>query len=403
MFPRRPGTVRKRHDLSDGERVPAYAPGLATVSVRPLRVIALSSYGLLGGAELSLATFAEHRPPGIEIEAVLLEDGPLRARLEALGIAVVSARGHGGPPGLRALARFAREFGRLLDRRRPDVVWATGIKAALMAAAPCRRRGVALAWHKVDFSYDARLALPVGAACTTVIGVSNAVTEALGPIRERRVAAIIGPPVRLAPEVLARPDHERPLIGTVGRLVPYKGHDRILRAAALVAREVPGVRVVLAGGAAPEAPGHGDELRRLADELGLADRLEMPGFVPAEGVLEGLSVFVTATYRDANGFGFEGLSGAMLEAGWAGVPVVAARGGGTAEGLVDGVTGTLVDHAEPELLAAAMLPYLTDRELAARTAGAARAHVRERHAPDALAARLFAALASAAGHQKGTQ
>jgi glycosyltransferase involved in cell wall biosynthesis len=79
----------------------------------------------------------------------------------------------------------------------------------------------------------------------------------------------------------------------------------------------------------------------------------------------------------------------MLEASWAGVPVVATAGGGTAEGLVDGGTGTLIDRPEPQALAAAIGRYLGDRELNERAGEAGRGFARERCDPQRASRRLF--------------
>jgi glycosyltransferase involved in cell wall biosynthesis len=83
----------------------------------------------------------------------------------------------------------------------------------------------------------------------------------------------------------------------------------------------------------------------------------------------------------------------MLEASWAGIPVVATRGGGTAEGLLDGETGTLADSDGPVALAEAIRPYLSDPELARRTGAAGRRFARERFHPEAVSRRLFELLA----------
>jgi glycosyltransferase involved in cell wall biosynthesis len=317
-----------------------------------LRVLAVSSYGVLGGAELSLVTFLDHRPPGVDATALLVEDGPLGERLGAAGIPVRVARGQRGRPSPAGAARFTRSLGALLRRERPDVVWAVGMKAAALALPACRLAGVPLVWNKVDFSLDRAIALPLGAGVHAVVGVSRAVTEALGPFR-RKVVAVVEPPVRLSDDAVVAPAASPPAIGTLGRLEPVKGQERIVRAAALLSGEFPDLRVLLFGDESPAHPGHRAELRSLADALGLGERVELPGYADdAVAALSRLTVFVTATWRDERGYGWEGLSGAMLEAAWVGLPVVAARGGGTAEGLVDGVTGTLVEEADPALLAA---------------------------------------------------
>jgi glycosyltransferase involved in cell wall biosynthesis len=363
-----------------------------------MKVLAVSSYGFLGGGELSMAEFIANRPAGVEVLALLLQDGPLRAHLAERAVVTWVAGGYEGRPSLAQMARFTRSLGRLLGETEPDVVWATGLKAACLAAPACRLARVPLVWHKIDFSLDRLLTRPLASAVNGVVSVSDAVAQALGPsLRRRRLLAVVGPPVRLAPDLRVDPDTSSPTIGTLATLTPIKGQRHIVEAAGLLLEEFPALRVVLAGGAAPNHPDYPGELRELADELGLGEALELTGFVEdVAGVLARLTVFVNATYRDERGFGWEGLSGAMLEASWAGLPVVATRGGGTAEGLQDGVSGTLVEPADPAGMAAAIAPYLRDGELARRTGEAGRRFTRERFAPRIASARLFEALGQVA-------
>ncbi len=354
-----------------------------------MRVLAVQSYGGLGGAELAGATFLRHRPEWVDARVLLVSDGPVRAVLEELGLSVWHGEGYEGRPTAAGLARFTRSLRALFRRWRPDVVWATGQKAALLCLPACRIVGVPLVWHKVDFSWDRILAKPLAAGVTGLVGVSRAVTEAVGPVRRRRLLGIVGPPISLDPTLAAAPGDGPPTIGTLGRLVPYKGHHHILEAAALVREDLPGLRVILAGAPAPEYPDYPEALARLTRDLGLEGSVELPGHVAPEDVLPRLTVFVNATYRDKEGFGLEGLSGAMLEASWVGLPVVAVAGGGTGEGLRDGETGTLVEAAAPTLIADAVLPYLRDRELARRAGAAGRTFSHSTFAPERAASRLF--------------
>jgi glycosyltransferase involved in cell wall biosynthesis len=250
-------------------------------------------------------------------------------------------------------------------------------------------------WHKVDFSYDRSLARPTAAAVTGLIGVSEAVLAGLGPLRRRRLGVVF-PPVTL-PDSARRDASRAPHhVGMLGRLTSYKGIDRVIRAAALLRAEFPDLRLTIAGEEPSPPSGYRETLLGLAGELGLADVVALPGFAEPMDLLPSLDVLVNATHRDEQGFGLEGLSGAMLEASWVGVPVVATEGGGTAEGLADGVTGTLVESPGPELLATAVAPYLRDRELNERTGEAGRAFARERCEPDRASARLFALLSGVA-------
>jgi len=240
------------------------------------------------------------------------------------------------------------------------------------------------------------MARPLAALVDGVVATSHAVVEAFGPRGRRRLLAVVGVPITLADELEVAPASDPPAIGTLARLHPYKGAPHILRAGALLSEEFPDLRVVLAGGPVPEYPDHPGELRGLARELGLADRVDMPGFVAdVPSVLRELTVFVNATHEH-EGFGRESLSASVVEANWAGLPVVAPRLGGVPEAMRDGVSGTLVDSPEPELLAEAIRPYLRDAGLARRAGAAGRSIARERFAPAAAAERLFGALARAA-------
>jgi glycosyltransferase involved in cell wall biosynthesis len=360
-------------------------------------VLVIASSGRLRGAELSLAEFLRHRPADIQADALVMGEGGLHRRLEELGVPVWTARAYEERPSARRVARFTRSLVALLAELQPDVLLAAGIKAALLAVPGARLSGVPIVWEKVDFSHDALLARPLGAAVNGVVGVSEAVTASLGVMRGRRLLDVIGPPMRLPDEPYRPPAGQQPAIGTLAALTPYKGQHHILAAAGLLSEEFPRLRVVLAGEPLATYPDYPVELRELAGELGISERVQERGFVQdVTEVLGELAVYVNATYRDDRGFGLEGLGGAMLEASWVGLPVVATSGGGTPEGLLEGVTGTLVDSPDPASLAAAIAPYLRDPQLARRTGEAGRAFARERFAPQAAAERLFAALRVAA-------
>ncbi len=105
-------------------------------------------------------------------------------------------------------------------------------------------------------------------------------------------------------------------------------------------------------------------LRHLAGELGVADRVEMPGFVPHAEVPElmrGFDVFVNPSVYDSETFGV-----AILEASCCALPVVATRVGGVPEVCRDGDTGLLVERNDPDALAEALLRLAEDPALRRR-------------------------------------
>jgi glycosyltransferase involved in cell wall biosynthesis len=130
------------------------------------------------------------------------------------------------------------------------------------------------------------------------------------------------------------------LVGLVGRLDPVKGHPIFLRAAALVAREINTCRFVCVG-VGPDA--YGAQLRRLAEELGLSDRLIWAGGrtdMPA--VYNALDIACSSSTT-------EGLPNAIAEAMACGIHCVVTDVGDS-RWLV-GDTGIVVPPKDPSALA----------------------------------------------------
>jgi glycosyltransferase involved in cell wall biosynthesis len=337
-----------------------------------LRVLGICSFAGRGGCERDFALLLRHLPPDVERSALTLGDGPLRQLLEEWAIPAAAAPAFAGRPGVADLGRFTDLLYSDLRRRSPSVVWASAQKAALLAAPACRLAGVPLVWHKVDFSFDRLLARPLALASSGITGVSEAVTRPIGALRRRRVLGTVPHPVPSDFDVDRQPDAGRPMIGTIGRLVPYKGHHRIIEAAAMLRADFPSLRVIIVGEPVPEYPDYPRHLVELARDVGLHGGFELTGFTDEERllrVLSELTVFVSATYRDSEGYGLEGRGRAIAEASWCGVPVIVSRAGGAKESVIDGRTGTVVDDTHPRILAEAIRPYLGDPQLVERVGG----------------------------------
>ena len=160
------------------------------------------------------------------------------------------------------------------------------------------------------------------------------------------------------------------VIGSVARLSPEKGLDVLLRAAALLIRKTPGLRVVLAG----EGPSRGS-LTKLAAKLGISERVEFRGEVAHEQVpslLAELDVFVLPSR--AEGFGVAALEAQAVE-----VPVVASRVDGIPDVVDEGRGGLLVPPGDEQALAAAIGRLIADAGLRAEMGRAGRAFVQERY------------------------
>jgi D-inositol-3-phosphate glycosyltransferase len=165
---------------------------------------------------------------------------------------------------------------------------------------------------------------------------------------------------------LAGDDH-MPTVAFVGRIQPLKAPDVLLRAAA----KLPGVRVIIAGGPSGSGLAAPDGLVRLADDLGIADRVT---FLPPQSREQLVNVYRAADLVAVPSYS-ESFGLVAVEAQACGTPVVAAAVGGLPVAVRDGVTGALVDGHDPDRWAAAIGELLAlDSDALAALGRAAVAH-----------------------------
>jgi glycosyltransferase involved in cell wall biosynthesis len=185
---------------------------------------------------------------------------------------------------------------------------------------------------------------------------------------------------------------ERLRVLAVGRLVPKKGFDVLLRACALVAAEREDVELDVAG----EAGEQEAELRALVHELGLRDRVRFRGPL-GQGELFAeyrRATVLCAPSRVLSDGDRDGIPNVLVEAMACGLPVVATGISGIPELVEDGVNGLLVAPDDPGELAAAILRVARDPELARRLGAGGQVTVAERFDGERLATdlvRLFRA------------
>ncbi|HEX9910943.1 MAG TPA: glycosyltransferase [Desulfatiglandales bacterium] len=141
-------------------------------------------------------------------------------------------------------------------------------------------------------------------------------------------------------ETLGLKPEEKAVI-VIANLIPYKGHSDLFKAATLVLREIPEMKLLLVG----EDRGTGPYLERQAADVGIWQAVKFLGRrrdVP--DLLSASDLSVLASHE-------EGFSNVILESMAAGLPVVATDVGGNGEAVVKGETGWLVPAKNPEALA----------------------------------------------------
>jgi L-malate glycosyltransferase len=179
------------------------------------------------------------------------------------------------------------------------------------------------------------------------------------------------PPARIHQDLWL--PHDAPVIGNVAALVPHKGQRHLIDSAALVVRQVPDARFVIAGEGELRSV-----LQRAIKEHHLEKHVLLAGFRPdVLSFHKAFDIFVMSSVT-------EGLGTSLLDAMACGKPVVATTAGGIPEVVVDGETGFLVPPRDHEAMAAALVRLLKDRELRERMGNAGLVRARRKFSAERM-------------------
>lgn len=248
----------------------------------------------------------------------------LLSTLTAVNLAAVAAH------------RITRSSARLLLRQ------ATTLSASVPGAP--KRRDKTLPWL-------VRRGYPM-ADC--IIAVSKGVArdlEASFGLRDTRIEVIYNPIIdgelpRLATQAAPHPwlsDPDQPLVLAVGRLTRAKNYALLLRAFALLRKELPARLLILGEGEERES------LTRLAQQLAVESWVAMPGFVANP------FAYMSKASALAMSSAWEGLPGVLIQALACGCPVVSTDcPHGPREVLDNGRIGRLVPVDDPSALCAGL-------------------------------------------------
>ncbi|MDQ3157912.1 MAG: D-inositol-3-phosphate glycosyltransferase [Actinomycetota bacterium] len=184
--------------------------------------------------------------------------------------------------------------------------------------------------------------------------------------------AVVHPGVDLDVFRAGRRDEARSILGIdpaahvllfAGRIQPLKAPDILVKAAGELLRRQPSLRgrlvVAIVGGASGTGLEHPTALADLSSAAGLEDVIR---FVPTISQTELADWYAAATVVCVPSYN-ESFGLVAIEAQACGTPVVAARVGGLATAVSDGVSGILVDGHDPLDYADAFQRILSDPEL----------------------------------------
>ncbi|SNB55496.1 Glycosyltransferase involved in cell wall bisynthesis [Marinobacter sp. es.042] len=324
---------------------------------------------LWAGAEVQVYNLCEALLTSNQVlpTAVVFNDGILHEKLQKLGIPVTLAdETRLGPIAIaRAIAAHCREH-------RTGIVHTHGFKENVLGILGKELAGVPASVRTVHGNPETaftlkrphkwliqKLDVMLGRLRQqAIIAVSTQLEERLEKLFPGKVHKIFNfidvDNIRRQWKRRAETNAERPRIGIVGRLVPVKRIDIFLKTIALLNQQGLECEGVVIGGGPMEA-----ELKQLANELGIADKIAFMGFVsPPAAEMTKLDVLLMPSDH-------EGLPMTLLEALALEVPVVSHDVGGIPEVLGNGGCGWLVKDHSPEGYTRALkqvFTEVTDRE-----------------------------------------
>jgi glycosyltransferase involved in cell wall biosynthesis len=338
------------------------------------------------GAEEALALLLEHLSPEVRVTVAgcssQIIDRLVTARPGTDGLAVppLAAKGDLGA---------AIGIGRTLRALAPDAIHLNKTEVANLRYVEIVAR-LATTARIVSVVHHVEAPATAGArALTRRLAATAPATVAVGPALACQLETILGlPPGRVAviPNALppmddpvdgdtairpvSRLDGRRLTVGVLARFVSHKAVDHLIAATAAVE----GVHL-LVGGDGPER----HRLEQQITRLGIADRVELLGWVPPNRVLGHCDIVASAAR-------IEGHPLALLDAQRRGLPIVATDVGGVPDIVDHDLTGLLIRPGDLTGLCAAIERLAADDTLRQRMGRAARAAAADGPTPRTMAA-----------------
>lgn len=347
------------------------------------KIIYLITKGFWGGAQRYIFDLATNLPTEeYEVLVALGQPGELGARLEQAGVKTVAIPHLARDISLLAEIKTAWFLFKLFRRERPDIIHLNSSKMGGLGAFIGRLvnwywfltaksyklkaifTGHGWAFNEPRPAWQKRVIaffhwLTIFLTHHTIV-VSQTVLNQISnwPLVGRKLVMIHNglsepdfyPRLEARKKLIPDLPPETTWLGTVAELHRNKGLDVLVEAFARLVPDYPNLNLLIIG--------EGEEREHLAMQIArhhLIDRVYLLGRVPeAARYLKAFDIFTLPSRTEA-------LPYALLEAGQAGLPVVASRVGGIPEIIENGETGLLVLPGNPAALANALKTLLPER------------------------------------------
>jgi glycosyltransferase involved in cell wall biosynthesis len=328
-----------------------------------------------GGAQKYVYDLATNLPKDqFDVSVLLGGDGELKKRLDAAGIRTILLEKSQRDVDAR------KEFGLFFDllalfrKERPDIVHLNSSKLGGVGALAARCSGVKKiiftahgwafneerpAWQQLIIKC---LHIVTILLCHTTIAVSEMTKDQIPKLFRKKIIVIRNglAPIAFLEKDIARkmiaakignPPSDAVWIGTVSELHTNKGLSYAIEAVSHIKQAI---FVIIGDGEEKQ------NLEQLIEKKGLKQKVFLAGRIEsAQTYLKAFDIFMLTSITEA-------LPYAVIEAGSAGLPIVASRVGGIPEIIDDGKSGILVESRNSKQIQASLEKIIADGNLGTR-------------------------------------
>ena len=349
-----------------------------------------------GGAQRYVFDLATAMRDTFSVKVILGGDGPLAEKLKAGGIEVITIPELGRDVNFIKDLKSGWKIFRALRKIKPDIVHLNSSKiggvgslASRLAFVPriiFTAHGWAFNEDRSPFQKNIILFLTWLTLLWShkTIAVSEAIKRQVQylPFVRNKIAII---PLGIAPvsffekeearlKLGIKSDPETQVIGSIGELHPIKGHVYAIEAVAdLIGKGRKLYYTIVSEGS------YRPVLEKKITDLNMKDHILLAGFIPdAARYLKAFDIFLFPSLSEASGY-------TAIEAGMAGLPVVASAVGGVPEIIDDMSSGILIQPKKPGEIAAAIELLLDKPELSHKYGTALREKISKEFSMETMA------------------
>lgn len=268
----------------------------------------------------------------------------------------------------------------VINRYKIDIIHANGSRCMIYGGIAGKIKRIPVIWHVRIIEKDNLLDRILSKLADRIIVISNSVRDRFNWLKNREKISVIYNGIdiddfsrdintdKIRKELSITEDEI--VIGTVGQLIPMKGHKYFIEAAKIVLEKIKNVKFIITG-SSQENSSYEMELKNMVKNYNLEDKIIFTGYrKDIKNIIALMDIFVFSAVG-------EGFGRVLIEAMVLQKPIVAANSGGIPEIVVDGKTGLLVPENDPHSIASAVIMLINEKDTRDRMGRAGRKRVEE--------------------------